>query len=70
MAVVNSVVNATPISLQETITQGVATRIKEVVEKYFDANNEYKWKKASDILANFTSSASDYNLVDGDCNFN
>lgn len=70
MAIVNSVVNSTPVSLQEQITQAVAERIKTVVEKYFDADDEYSWKKASDILANFTASGADYSLVDDDCNLN
>lgn len=60
MSAVNSVIEATPASLQEAIAQAVAVKIKENVEAFFDANNGYQWKTAS--LNTFPT---DFNLPAG-----
>jgi hypothetical protein len=68
MAIINSVVNSSPTSIQEAVTQAMAVRIKEVVEKYFDDENEYKWRSAADIKDLFPSE--DYTLVQDDWDLN
>lgn len=68
MAIINSVVGADPTSIQEAVTKAMATRIKEVVEQYFDAENEYVWKSASTIAGLFTSET--YDQITESCNLN
>lgn len=55
MAVVNNVVNAKPVSVYETVAQGVANAIKTTTETYFDAENDYAWKDVATIKNNLTS---------------
>jgi len=52
MVIINSVVNATPVSLEEVVTQEVAKAIKNNVELYFDADEDYKWLDTSTIKTN------------------
>ncbi len=68
MSIVNSVVNATPVNLHEVVTQEVAKKIKEQVEKFFDKNNGYAWKSVADITSNIT--VTDIPLVTNDCDLN
>ena len=44
MSAVNSVIEATPASLQEAIAQAVAVKVKENVETSFDPTNGYQWR--------------------------
>lgn len=55
MAVVNNMVNAKPVSMYETVAQGVANAIKTTTETYFDAENDYAWKDVATIKNNLTS---------------
>jgi hypothetical protein len=55
MAVINSVVNANPVSLQEVVAQKVAAAIKTNVEKYFDPVDEYNWRSAGVVKTALTS---------------
>lgn len=55
MAVVNNTVNAKPVSLYETVAQGVASAIKATTETYFDAENDYAWKDVTTIKNSLTS---------------
>lgn len=55
MVAVNSVVNATPISMDECISQAVAREIKTNVEKYFDEDDGYAWKAAGTVKENCTA---------------
>lgn len=71
MSIVNSVVDAIPVSLQEVVVQEVAKKVKENVELFFDNQNGYAWKDTPTIKANLTSlQAEDVNLVLETCNFN
>ncbi|MBR1415386.1 MAG: hypothetical protein IJ570_05935 [Prevotella sp.] len=64
MVVINSVVNAVPVSLQEVVAQRVAEVIKTNVETYFDAYNDYEWKSAGTVKTNLSSVlTTDKNLV-------
>ena len=68
MAIITSVVNSTPTSIQEAVTQAMASRIQEIVEKYFDNDNEYAWKDADIVKGQFPST--DYSLVQSSCDLN
>lgn len=54
MSVVNSVVNASPVSLLEVASQEVAKAIKTNVEYFFDADLGYKWKSVDDVKSHLT----------------
>jgi hypothetical protein len=54
MTVINGVVNAIPVSLQEVVAQEVAKAVKTNVELFFDADEGYKWKSVDEIKANLT----------------
>lgn len=49
MSIINSVVDATPVSLHECVTQEVAKAIKTNVEYFFDADLGYVWKSVDDV---------------------
>ena len=49
MGIVNTVTGATPVSLQERVTQRVADKIKENAEFFFDPENDYKWRSIDEI---------------------
>ena len=55
MAVVNNIINANPVSIQEEVAQGVASAIKATIETYFDAENDYTWKDVTTIKNSLTS---------------
>ena len=69
MYIVNDVVDAIPVSLQEVVAQEVAKAVKTNVELFFDAEEEYKWKDMPSIKANITNSSS-YSAVLNDCDLN
>ena len=51
MGIVNTVTGATPVSLQERVTQRIADKIKENTELFFDPENDYKWRSIEEIKA-------------------
>lgn len=55
VVVINSVVNAKPVSLQEVVAQEVAKVIKTNIEKYFDVESDYDWKNTATVKANCVS---------------
>ena len=55
MVVVNSVVNASPVSLQEVVAQEVGKDIKKNIETFFDSDDEYRWKITSVVKENMTA---------------
>lgn len=59
MVPINSVANATATSLQEAVAQKVGIAIKENIEKYFDADNDYKWKSAGTVKSTMTGVLAD-----------
>ena len=63
VATVNSVATAVPFSLQETIAKAVGDSIVARVEKYFDKENDYKWKSTTDVKAIKSVLDKDKNLV-------
>ncbi len=77
MVLINSVCETEPVSLEEVACKKLAIIIKTNVEKYFDKENEYKWKSLgasgdyAGILATLIS-VLDYqkNLVNSSSNLN
>ncbi len=69
MNIVNGVVNATPVSLQEVVSQEVAKAVKANVELFFDPDKEYQWKSPDDVQAALPS-VTGVEAVHSDCNFN
>lgn len=59
MGIINPVVNASPISLQEVVAQEVAKAIKTKVETFFDADNDYEWKATATIKESLPSVLTD-----------
>lgn len=55
MVLVNNVVNATPVSMPEVVTQAVALEIKKNVERYFDDDQDYVWRETSVVKDTLTA---------------
>ena len=68
MSIINSVINAQPVSLREVVAQEVAKSVKTNVELFFDDQNEYKWRDATTIKGNVTTLNTD--LILESCDFN
>ena len=69
MTIINGVVNATPVSLQEVVAQEVAKAVKTNVELFFEADESYKWKPMEEIKGNLLS-ASGYDAILSSCDLN
>ena len=71
MAAINSVANSTATSVQEEAAVKVGQAIKENIEKYFDKDNDYKWKSAGTVKSTMTGVLDNYkNYVSGTSDLN
>ena len=68
MGIINSVSGASSVSLQEEVAKTVAKKIKENVEKFFDADKSYIWKSVDEIKKNIAIDGIDG--VTSTCNLN
>ena len=68
MGIVNSIIGASPVSLQEVAVQAVASKIKENIELFFDSDQEYKWKSVDEIKSNIA--LTDVDAVLSTCDLN
>ena len=75
MSVINSVIEARTVSLQDAIAQAVAVEVKKNVEKSFDPTTGYQWRSVDAIKQNFdisgielVKSSSDLNKFPTDFN--
>ena len=69
MSTINTVANATAVSIQELVAIDVAQAIKNNVELFFDPDKEYEWKDAASIKANLPG-VTGVDAVENDCNLN
>ena len=68
MSIINTVLESSPVSLQEVVAQKIAAKIKENVEFFFDADKEYIWKNPAVIKEKIA--LEDVDEVTASCDFN